>query len=79
MDRNRRRVIEGVVVSNKMDKTAVVEVIRKVRHPQYEKLIEKRTKLYAHCDKDVQLGQKVQIMECRPISRTKRWRVIEAV
>jgi small subunit ribosomal protein S17 len=51
----------------------------KERHPIYEKLIEKRKKLYAHSDKVLEVGQKVKVMECRPLSRTKRWRVIEVL
>lgn len=74
-----RRVVEGVVVSNKMMKTVVVEVVNKMRHPIYERLIEKKTKLYAHSDKTIDVGQKVKLLECRPLSRTKRWLVIEGV
>ena len=75
-NRNQRKVLEGEVVSNKMQKTVVVKVTRKVRHPKYEKLIEMRKKYYAHTDKDLEVGQKVKIMHCRPFSKLKRWRVV---
>jgi small subunit ribosomal protein S17 len=75
---NKRKVLQGTVVSNKMNKTVVVSVQRKVRHPKYEKLIDKRTKCYAHNEDGVlEIGQEVKIMECRPLSKMKRWRVIK--
>lgn len=76
MERELRKVVQGVVVSNKMKNTVVVNVVRKIRHPKYEKLVDKRKKYYAHTDKDLEIGQEVKIMSCRPISKTKRWRVI---
>lgn len=77
MERGRRRKLKGVVTSNKMDKTVVVSVTRKVRHPRYEKLVEKRKKYYAHVEgREVNEGDEVFIMECRPISKLKRWRVV---
>ena len=77
MDRNFRKVLKGIVISNKMDKTVVVKVDRKVRHKKYEKLIKKSKKYYAHTEKnDIKVGQYVNISECRPISKMKRWRVI---
>ena len=76
MTRNNRKVLEGVVVSDKMDKTVAVLVSWKVRHEKYEKLVEKRKKYYAHDpSNEFQVGQKVKIMECRPLSKLKRWRV----
>jgi len=75
---NKRKVLRGTVVSNKMNKTVVVLVARKARHPKYEKLIDKRTKCYAHNDGGtLEIGQEVEIMECRPLSKMKRWRVIK--
>ena len=71
-----RKVLHGVVVSNKMNKTVVIKVTRKIRHPKYEKLVDKWKKYYAHTDKDLQVGQEVKIMSCRPLSKMKRWRVI---
>jgi len=78
MERNRRKVLEGILVSNKMQKTATVLIVRQVRHEKYEKLVEKRKKYYAHCEDAaaLQIGQKVKIMECRPISKIKKWRVV---
>lgn len=70
----------GVVLSNKMDKTVIVEVTRKIRHPKYGKVIERKKKFYAHDDSDaVEIGQTVRIMETRPLSKTKRWRVVEVL
>ncbi|KPK33406.1 MAG: 30S ribosomal protein S17 [Chlamydiae bacterium SM23_39] len=78
MKRNKRKVLQGIVLSNKMNKTVVVSVSRKFRHPKYEKLIEKRKKYYAHSEnKNLEIGSIIKIMECRPISKIKRWRVIE--
>ncbi len=78
--RNRRKVREGVVVSNKMDKTAVVAVIERVRHPKYGKFMMRTKKLYAHDEtNDVNIGDKVRVMETRPTSKNKRWRVTEVL
>lgn len=75
--RNKRRVLEGVVVSTKAAKTAVVQVVRKFRHPKYNKLVKKSKKYHAHLDKEgVVEGQSVKIIESRPMSKLKRWRVI---
>ncbi len=76
--RNLRKERVGVVVSNKMDKTIVVAVKRKVKHPIYGKFVNKTTKLYAHDDKnDCNIGDLVRIMETRPISKNKCWRLVE--
>jgi small subunit ribosomal protein S17 len=76
--RNRRKVREGVVISNKMDKTAVIAVIERVRHPKYGKFMMQTKKLYAHDENnDVNIGDKVRLMETRPTSKNKRWRVTE--
>lgn len=72
------RTVTGKVVSDKMDKTIVVEVERSVRHPKYEKIIRKRTKLHAHDEKgEAKIGQMVKIQECRPVSKTKTWKLVE--
>ena len=75
-NRNLRKVLTGEVVSNKMQNTVVVKVTRKLRHPRYDKLVEKWKKYYAHTEKDLEIGQVVKIMSCRPISKLKRWIVI---
>lgn len=78
--RGRRRENIGVVISNKMNKTVTVKVTRKIRHPRYGKVVERSKKYYAHDDSNnVELGQKVRIMETRPLSKLKRWRVVEVV
>ena len=78
--RARRKVREGVVVSNGMDKTAVVAVIERVRHPKYNKFVLQTKKLYAHDEaNDVNVGDRVRLMETRPLSKTKRWRVVEVL
>jgi len=79
-ERNNRKENVGVVISNKMDKTVVVRVSRKIRHEKYGKVIERTKKYYAHDDSDaVQEGQTVRIMETRPLSKLKRWRVVEVL
>lgn len=76
--RTRRKVREGVVVSNKMDKTAVIAVIERVRHPKYGKFMMQTKKLYAHDEaNDANIGDKVRLMETRPTSKSKRWRITE--
>lgn len=78
--RNKRKELIGVVVSNKMDKTVAVKVSTKMRHPRYQKVIERSKKFYAHDESDsLAIGQKVRMMETRPLSKLKRWRVIEAL
>ncbi len=70
----------GQVVSTKMQKTIVVEVSRRVPHPLYKRIIGKRKKFYAHDEKgDAKVGDMVRIVECRPLSRLKRWRLAEVV
>lgn len=76
----RRKVLTGRVVSNKMDKTVVVEVQRLRRHPLYEKVIRKNTRLMAHDEDNVcQVGDMVRVIETRPLSRRKRWAVMEVL
>jgi len=75
-----RKTRTGVVVSNKMDKTISVAIERKVPHPIYKKYFKKTTKLMAHDEKrECGIGDKVKIMEIRPLSKRKRWRLIEIV
>ena len=76
--RNARKVREGVVSSASMDKTIVVTVVERVRHAKYNKFILRTKKLYAHDEaNDAGVGDKVRVMETRPLSKTKRWRVVE--
>lgn len=78
--RNRRKAFVGTVVSNRMQKTVVVSVERIFRHPNYYKLLRRRTKVKAHDEEQkCRVGDKVKIMETRPLSRDKRWRIIEVV
>jgi small subunit ribosomal protein S17 len=72
----RRKVREGIVVSNGMEKTAVVVVIERVRHPRYAKTVQRTKRLYAHDEtNDVRVGDRVRLVETRPLSKLKRWRV----
>jgi small subunit ribosomal protein S17 len=78
--RGQRKVRMGVVVSDAMDKTVVVRISSQVRHALYGKIVRRTTKLKAHDDGlDAHVGDTVRIMETRPLSKTKRWRVIEVV
>ena len=80
MERNLRKTKLGVVSSNKMDKTITVNVERKVKHPLYGKFLKKTTKFHAHDEKnECSIGDTVKIMESRPMSKTKRWRLVEVV
>jgi len=75
-----RKVREGVVVSSKMDKTVVVAVVERVQHRRYRKTLQRTRKLYAHDEaNEVREGDRVRISETRPLSRQKRWRVIEVL
>ena len=77
VERNARKVREGLVVSDKMDKTVVVSVEDRVKHALYGKVLRRTTKLKAHDEKQCGLGDRVLLMETRPLSATKRWRVVE--
>ena len=80
LERNLRKTRTGVVSSNKMDKTIVVAIERKVKHPLYGKFVKKTTKFLAHDEKnECSIGDLVKIMETRPLSKTKRWRLVEVV
>ncbi len=79
-ERNLRKVMIGTVTSNKMDKTVVVSVETSVKHPIYGKFVKSTYKLKAHDEENVcQIGDKVKVMETRPLSKDKRWRVVEVV
>ncbi|MCE2982612.1 MAG: 30S ribosomal protein S17 [Parachlamydia sp.] len=76
-ERNNRKVKKGIVVSNKMQKTVVVKVERTFSHPQYGKIVTRGKKYYAHNESaPLQVGDEVKIMETRPLSKLKRWRVV---
>ncbi len=80
LERNLRKTKTGVVTSSKMDKTITVAVERKVKHPIYGKFVKKTTKFHAHDEKnECGVGDTVRIMESRPLSKTKRWRLVEVV
>ncbi len=79
-ERGRRKVREGVVVSDRMNKTVVIEVKRLVRHPLYKKVIRRASRCKAHdADDQCGVGDRVRIMETRPLSKTKRWRVVSVL
>ena len=76
--RGLRKIREGVVVSDKMDKSVIVEVSRTVLHPTYQKYVRKRTRFMAHDEENAcKVGDRVRIIESRPLSRRKRWRIQE--
>jgi small subunit ribosomal protein S17 len=80
IERNLRKIRIGVVSSNKMDKTITVNVERKVKHPMYGKFLKKTTKFHAHDEKnECSIGDTVKISETRPLSKTKRWRLVEVI
>jgi len=77
---NARKLREGIAVSVKMDKTVVVAVTDRVRHPRYRKTVQRTKRLYAHDEaNDVREGDRVRIQETRPLSKEKRWRVVEVL
>ena len=77
-ERNNRKVREGLVTSNGMDKTAVVTVTTRKPHPKYRKTVAKSTKLYVHDEENtLNVGDQVRIAETRPLSKLKRWRIVE--
>ena len=79
-ERNLRKTRVGVVVSDKMDKTIVVAIKDNVQHPLYKKIIKKTVKLKAHDEKnECGIGDRVKVMETRPLSKDKRWRLVEIV
>jgi small subunit ribosomal protein S17 len=77
---DRRKVREGLVVSTAMDKTAVVAVIERVRHPRYVKTVQRTKRLYAHDEaNDTRVGDRVRLAETRPLSKQKHWRIVEVL
>ena len=79
-ERNLRKTRTGMVVSDKMDKTVVVAVIDNVRHPLYKKIVKRTVKFKAHDEQNAcGIGDTVRLMETRPLSREKRWRVVEII
>ena len=80
VERNLRKTKTGVVTSNKMEKTITIAVERKVKHPIYGKFVKKTSKFHAHDEKnECSIGDTVKIMESRPLSKTKRWRLVEVI
>ena len=79
-ERSRRKVLSGIVVSDKMDKTIVVMVEDRVKHPLYGKVMTKSSRLKAHDENnDAGTGDRVRVMETRPLSAQKRWRLVEII
>ena len=77
---NRRKTREGTVVSSAMDKTVVVAVIERVRHSRYAKTVQRTTRLFAHDEQnDLRVGDRVRVQETRPLSKRKRWRVVDVL
>lgn len=80
MERNLRKTRVGIVSSDKMDKTIVVSIIDNVKHPLYGKIIKRTNKLKAHDENnDCKIGDRVKVMETRPLSKDKRWRLVEII
>jgi small subunit ribosomal protein S17 len=77
---NERKVREGMVVSSSMDKTAVVAVVDRKRHPRYNKTVQHTTRLYVHDEENtLNVGDRVRVAETRPLSKSKRWRLLDVV
>ena len=80
VQRGRRKVRTGLVISDGMDKTVMVRIDRQVKHPLYEKTVRRSSKLAAHDESnDAHVGDTVRVMETRPLSKSKRWRVVEVI
>ena len=80
MERNLRKTGVGIVTSDKMDKTIVVSIVDNVKHPLYGKIVKRTYKLKAHDEKnECNIGDRVRVMETRPLSKDKRWRLVEIV
>ncbi len=75
----RRKTFVGKVISTKMQKTVVVEVEQLLSHPLYKKFLRRRKKYKAHTEENLSVGDKVKIMQCRPISKEKKWKVVEVL
>jgi small subunit ribosomal protein S17 len=79
-ERSQRQVVVGTVVSDKMQKTVVVEIARLTKHQSYERMVRRKTKVKAHDEQSVcRVGDTVRLMETRPLSKDKRWRVVEVL
>jgi small subunit ribosomal protein S17 len=79
-ERSQRKVREGIVISDKMENTVVVAVVDRVSHPRYGKTVQRTKKLYAHDEKfEAKMGDRVRVIETRPLSKLKRWRVEEVL
>ena len=77
-ERKQRKVRTGLVVSDKMDRTVIVNIETTVRHPLYGKIYKRNSKLHAHDEtNDAKTGDRVKVVETRPLSKTKRWRIVE--
>ena len=80
MERNLRKTRVGIVTSDKMDKTIVVSIVDNVKHPLYGKIVKRTVKLKAHDENNVcKIGDRVKVMETRPLSKDKRWRLVEII
>ena len=80
MDRNLRKTRVGIVTSDKMDKTIVVSIVDNVKHPLYGKIVKRTYKLKAHDEENnAKVGDRVRVMETRPLSKDKRWRLVEII
>ena len=80
MERNLRKTRVGIVTSDKMDKTIVVSIVDNVKHPLYGKIVKRTYKLNAHDEKnECNIGDRVRVMETRPLSKDKRWRLVEII
>ena len=80
MERNLRKTRVGIVTSDKMDKTIVVSIVDNVKHPLYGKIVKRTVKLKAHDEKnECNIGDRVRVMETRPLSKDKRWRLVEII
>ena len=79
-ERKLRKVRQGIVVSDKMDKTVVVAIVDNVKHPLYKKIVKRTVRLKAHDENnECRVGDRVEVMETRPLSKDKRWRVVEII
>ena len=80
MDRNHRKTMTGTVVSNKMDKTVVVAIYDRVQHPLYKKIVKRTVRVKAHDEMNAcNVGDRVSLMETRPLSKDKRWRLVRII
>ncbi len=77
---NNRKIRDGLVISNKMDRTAVVSVVSRVRHPRYNKTVQRASRIYVDDPaNDLNIGDRVRVQETRPLSKLKRWRILQVL